>query len=147
MPPHDLDSNVEYKRQRVAAAQEVERLIHEDERILGIFRERIRFAGELYRANEKEMEDVGERQEQLRWLDWMDALRDARLRDMLAGPPSAEYEWRPHTSYEWNNRPTQEDFRQMQEEGFVGTWESVKHAWEEKRWGYWRRKCPVAEPR
>jgi hypothetical protein len=140
MPSLDLDSNTEYKRQRIEAAQQVELWIQADRAVLDIFRERIRFAVGPFQLSERRWKEVDRRVKRRRLRDEKAAWRNPRLRDKQAGPPGPEYVWRNWASYENYNRPTEEGFRQMQQDGFVGTWESVKQAWEAKAWGYWMRK-------
>jgi len=142
MPTHDYDPETEYRRQRIAAAQEVEVWIHGDPRVLDIFRERITFAAELWDQNERRCKEVGEQQNQVWGPDWEAALADPRRRDINAPRPGPEYKWTHHDK-SYTNPPTKEDFEDLCEKGFNGTWEEVKTAWQERRWGYWRRRAPI----
>jgi hypothetical protein len=140
MPANDYDPHSEYKSQRLAAARKVELWIHKDERVLGIFQKRIQFAAERYQESVR----LCERQEKQEDEDWKAALRDPNRRDKEASPPTPDYEWVDHDR-SYSSPPTEEGFQQMQEEGFVGTWGEVQHAWNEKHWGYWRRRRPAAD--
>jgi hypothetical protein len=142
MTENECDQDSEYRRQRIAAAREVELWI-QDGRVLDVFRERIRFAKECWDEFDRECSTANEEEKRLVQEDWAAAKGDRRLRNKDAGPPGSEYEWHHFTSYHVQNRPTKEDFEDLCAGGLDGTWEEVKEAWRQKRWGYWGRKAPA----
>jgi hypothetical protein len=108
---------------------------------VGVFRRKIRFAGQLWEVEERERIEAGERKATILREDWERALRDPRLRDKLAGAPGPHYEWEYHLMPS-KERLSRAYFENLCEQGFVGTWEEVQTARERDRWGYWTRECP-----
>ncbi len=133
----DAEPHSEYLQQRIDAAQQIESLLHEDHRVLEIFREKIRFAAKDYHRYLRKIQEEEKRNPDRE--DVEAAWRDRRLRDHNAGPPSEDYDWRNHDP-NYSNRLTEEDVRVLREEGSDVTWEEYEQAWEAKRWGYWKRR-------
>ena len=140
----DIDPPSDYKRLRIEAGIEVELWIQKDYPVLNIFRRRIRFARDPWNEFVAERQRVIKIQNRLWRADWKRASLDPERRNMHASPPGPNYEWKHHDpSYQL--RPTPNVFADLCSDGFKGTWEEVDQAWQQKRWGYWKRKSPIVK--
>jgi hypothetical protein len=70
-------------------------------------------------------------------------MADPTRRDKKAQAPGPDYEWVDHDE-SYTYPPSKEDVEELRKKGFIGTWKQVKKDWQERRWGYWRRRAPIA---
>ncbi len=127
----------DYLEQRIEAAQEIELLLHDDDRVLDIFREKIRFGVREYNTYLHQVEQ--EEKQNPASAGQAAFLHDRRLRDENAGKPGEEYEWRAYDSS--HSEPlTKADIRVLQKRGSDVTWKEYQLAWKERRWGHWKRR-------